>query len=222
METYGDLITQLMPCVLVSPDSLARFFPARAGHLRPRRLRRGIADPRGRRDRGDGPGKLRRRRRRQQADAPDVVRRAAAIDVDSDDAEIEPTIVEDEESILTECVQAGVPQHWLSWHYRSQDESLIAFSNAHYYEGRLSSFPAPATGAADPAIGGHGVSLVRVAGHVPPLRQGEDCCGPTPRRRRRSSPRSGGGSTRSPDGVAVGRRRHLQPAAARLHRGTAP
>jgi hypothetical protein len=32
----------------------------------------------------------------------------------------------------------------LSWHYRSQDESLIAFSNQHYYEGRLSSFPPPA------------------------------------------------------------------------------
>ena len=27
LDTYGDLITQLMPCVLVSPDSVARFFP---------------------------------------------------------------------------------------------------------------------------------------------------------------------------------------------------
>ena len=31
MTQYGDLITQLMPCVLVSPDSLARFFPAESG-----------------------------------------------------------------------------------------------------------------------------------------------------------------------------------------------
>ena len=37
------------------------------------------------------------------------------------------TAVEDEESILSECVQARVPRQWLSWHYRSQDESLIAF-----------------------------------------------------------------------------------------------
>ena len=44
---------------------------------------------------------------------------------------------------------AGARGHWLSWHYRSQDESLIAFSNHHYYEGRLSSFPAPAAGGAD-------------------------------------------------------------------------
>ena len=66
--------------------------------------------------------------------------------------------VEDEESILSECVQARVPRHRLSWHYRSQDESLIAFSNLHYYDGGLASFPAPV--APDT-----GVSLVRVDGH---------------------------------------------------------
>ena len=37
--------------------------------------------------------------------------------------------VEDLESILTEAVESGLPQLWLTWHYRSQDESLIAFSN---------------------------------------------------------------------------------------------
>ena len=44
--------------------------------------------------------------------------------------------------ILSECVQAGLPRLWLSWHYRSRDESLITFSNAQYYDDRLSSFPA--------------------------------------------------------------------------------
>jgi len=51
-------------------------------------------------------------------------------------------VVADEESVLSECVQAGLPRLWLSWHYRSRDESLISFSNAEYYEDRLSSFPA--------------------------------------------------------------------------------
>ena len=51
-------------------------------------------------------------------------------------------IVPDEESILSEMVHAGVDRLWLSWHYRSQDESLIAFSNGRYYDDRLSSFPA--------------------------------------------------------------------------------
>ena len=69
-------------------------------------------------------------------------------------------MVVDEESILSECVQAQVPQQWLSRHYRSQDESLIAFSNFHYYNGNLASFPAPLNADSD-----HGISLVRVDGH---------------------------------------------------------
>ena len=44
MENFGELITQILPCTLMSPDSVARFFPARAGHLRHRRVRRGVAD----------------------------------------------------------------------------------------------------------------------------------------------------------------------------------
>ena len=61
----------------------------------------------------------------------------------TEDEAAEALPAEDEESILSECVQARVPQRWLSWHYRSQDESLIAFSNRQYYAGGLSSFPAP-------------------------------------------------------------------------------
>ena len=33
----------------------------------------------------------------------------------------------------------------LQWHYRSRHESLIAFSNWHYYENRLITFPSPVT-----------------------------------------------------------------------------
>jgi hypothetical protein len=72
--------------------------------------------------------------------------------------------VEDEESILSECVQAGLSRQQLTWHYRSQDESLIAFSNAQYYDNRLSSFPAPTHGRPSPEPDGRGVSLVRVDG----------------------------------------------------------
>lgn len=83
---------------------------------------------------------------------------------DEGEDDFDTDTIEDEESILSECVQARVPRRWLSWHYRSQDESLISFSNARYYEGRLSSFPAPTRGAADPSIDGHGINLVRVNG----------------------------------------------------------
>ena len=57
----------------------------------------------------------------------------------------------DLESILSEAVESQFPRKLLSWHYRSRNESLIAFSNAHYYEGRLSSFPvAPGSGGTSP------------------------------------------------------------------------
>ena len=68
-------------------------------------------------------------------------------------------VVEDLESILTESVESGLPQLWLEWHYRSRDESLIAFSNANYYGSRLVSLPAPGD---DPAAG---VGWRRIDGH---------------------------------------------------------
>ena len=61
-------------------------------------------------------------------------------DSTTDEIDVVPA---DEESILEECVESGLPREMLEWHYRSRDEVLIAFSNSHYYGGRLSSFPAP-------------------------------------------------------------------------------
>ncbi len=51
--------------------------------------------------------------------------------------------VEDLESILDDCLALGMSQKHLSWHYRSRHESLIAFSNAHYYDNKLMTFPSP-------------------------------------------------------------------------------
>jgi len=61
---------------------------------------------------------------------------------DEDEVEDED-IVQDVESILDECEASGLPPMRLLWHYRSRHESLIAFSNYHYYENRLQTFPAP-------------------------------------------------------------------------------
>ncbi|GLY20139.1 hypothetical protein Kisp01_71530 [Kineosporia sp. NBRC 101677] len=161
MSEYGELVTEIMPCVLVSPDSLARFFPGgeqifdlvvfdEASQIR-------VADAIGAMGRsravvvvGDSkqmPPTSFAQRSLGDEDDDDVVATEAA------------TAPVDEESILTECVEARVPQKWLSWHYRSVDESLIAFSNLKYYEGRLSSFPTPNTAGTD-----CGISLVPVEG----------------------------------------------------------
>jgi hypothetical protein len=160
LAQYGELITSVMPCVLVSPDSVARFFPATSDQFDLVVF--------------DEASQIR------VADAVGALGRAKAAVVVGDSRQMPPTSfaepssgdatdfpemgVEDEESILSECVQARVPRQWLSWHYRSQDESLIAFSNAQYYDNRLSSFPAPTHGQASAEPDGRGVSLVRVPG----------------------------------------------------------
>lgn len=58
-------------------------------------------------------------------------------------AEEDDTQEQDMESILDECLACDIPALNLSWHYRSKAESLIAFSNARYYESKLTTFPAP-------------------------------------------------------------------------------
>lgn len=45
------------------------------------------------------------------------------------------------ESILDETIASGVPSQSLLWHYRSREESLIAFSNYYFYNNRLITFP---------------------------------------------------------------------------------
>jgi hypothetical protein len=50
---------------------------------------------------------------------------------------------EDLESILEDCGALSVPSKQLRWHYRSKHESLIAFSNAKYYDNSLFTFPSP-------------------------------------------------------------------------------
>ena len=51
----------------------------------------------------------------------------------------------DLESILDQALSARLPHHRLTGHYRSRHESLIAFSNSHYYENSLVTFPCAET-----------------------------------------------------------------------------
>ncbi len=54
---------------------------------------------------------------------------------------------EDLESILDELLSHGLRHKRLRWHYRSRHEGLITFSNRHYYENDLLTFPSPDIGA---------------------------------------------------------------------------
>ncbi|HEU5439001.1 MAG TPA: DUF4011 domain-containing protein [Ktedonobacterales bacterium] len=67
-------------------------------------------------------------------------------DLDSDADEDDENAAEDarNESILDACDAAfDGASRMLRWHYRSRHESLIAFSNAHFYDNRLETFPGP-------------------------------------------------------------------------------
>ncbi|MEM7204352.1 MAG: DUF3320 domain-containing protein [Planctomycetota bacterium] len=63
---------------------------------------------------------------------------------DDGGGEFDDEMIEELESILDECIAAQLPTRTLQWHYRSEHESLIAFSNEHYYGGRLWTFPSAA------------------------------------------------------------------------------
>ena len=58
------------------------------------------------------------------------------------DSEEETGAAEGFESLL-DLANAFLPSNYLDWHYRSRDESLIAFSNHHIYRDRLVTFPGP-------------------------------------------------------------------------------
>ena len=59
-------------------------------------------------------------------------------DAESEDDEED---IGDYESILSLCKSIGMPNQRLKWHYRSRREPLIAFSNRHFYDGELVTFP---------------------------------------------------------------------------------
>ncbi|MBR5512364.1 MAG: DUF4011 domain-containing protein [Ruminococcus sp.] len=60
----------------------------------------------------------------------------AASHVDEDNIENE-----DLESLLDDCLALSMSGEHLLWHYRSRHESLIAYSNAKYYDNKLYTFP---------------------------------------------------------------------------------
>lgn len=160
VERYGDLILEATPCVFVSPASLAQFIPP--GSVTFDLV---VFDEASQVTVPQAVGALGRGRSAvivgdSQQMPPTSVGKVtvSGASVSEDDPEEEP-VLEDLESILTECVESGFKRLWLSWHYRSQHESLIAFSNQHYYDGNLASLPSPG---GDPTAG---VEWRRLQGH---------------------------------------------------------
>ncbi|WP_067804336.1 DUF4011 domain-containing protein [Nocardia beijingensis] len=141
MLRYADHILAATPCVFVSPASLAQFIPPGSATFDIV-----VFDEASQVTVAQAIGALGRGRSAvivgdsQQMPPTSFGQVTAAADEADEDSELAP---EDLDSILTECVESGIPRLWLSWHYRSQDEALIHFSNQKYYERRLASLPSP-------------------------------------------------------------------------------
>ena len=72
---------------------------------------------------------------------------ADALDDDSPDAEGDLSLTSGFESVLDALTPlVGTRLRTLLWHYRSRDERLIAFSNAHFYDRSLTTFPGALSG----------------------------------------------------------------------------
>jgi hypothetical protein len=135
-KEVGNLLTRLKPCLLMSPLSIAQYLDPsnppfdlvifdEASQIAP----------------WDALGALARGTQwvvvGDSRQLPPTSFFAAQVEEDDEEVDLGGSL----ESILDECSAAGLPQLTLNWHYRSSDERLIAFSNRHYYDGRLMTFP---------------------------------------------------------------------------------
>lgn len=128
----------LKPCFLMSPLSVSQFLPPgeiqfdlvvmdEASQIRPE----------------DALGSIARGRRAVIVGDPKQLPPSSFFDTAiAEDEDAEETIVDDTESILDVCLKQ-FPFRRLRWHYRSEHEDLIRFSNESFYEGDLIIFPSP-------------------------------------------------------------------------------
>ncbi len=133
------LLLELKPCLLMSPLSVAHYLPKEhfafdvvifdeASQIMPE----------------DAIGSIARARQVIVAgDDRQLPPTAFFVAEDPDTDDDEDGMLDSLESNLDECAALRQFQHTrLKWHYRSHDETLITFSNAHYYDNELITFPA--------------------------------------------------------------------------------
>ena len=162
LEKFGERLAGLMPCFLMSSDSVASFLPPgsvkfdlvvfdEASQIEVARaigaLGRGTASI----VVGDSHqmpptrfgGTAAGANQRGLNDDDEDEEHNASLDGEDD---VPAAALMDEESILTECSESGIEPLQLLCHYRSKDESLIAFSNKYIYPQPMLTFPAPGAG----------------------------------------------------------------------------
>jgi len=160
LQKIPHLLSKLKPCLLMSPISVSQFLPSElmkfdlilfdeASQIVPE----------------DAIGTIYRGKTivvagdNKQLPPTSFFQKSLLEDIDWDEVKDEDVEVFD--SILDECAGVGLPVKTLRWHYRSKHEGLIAFSNRHFYDGTLITFPS-----AIAKDGGFGVKLFHVPNGV--------------------------------------------------------
>lgn len=148
VNEMGSALTDLTPCFMMSPLSVAQFLPADFAFFD-----LVVFDEASQITTWDAVGVIARGKNvivvgdpKQMPPSNNFGRKD---EEDSDEGDLE--------SILDQALAARLPHLRLTGHYRSRHETLIAFSNSHYYENQLTTFPSAETKAS-------AVSLHRVEG----------------------------------------------------------
>lgn len=156
LDRAGAAIQQAKPCFLMSPLSVAQFLKPggmtfdlliidEASQVRPEEALGAVARARQIVVVGD-PNQL----------PPTAFFDRSDLSDQDDDDDADPL---DLESILDLALSGFRPARELRWHYRSKHESLIAYSNAEFYNGNMIVFPS-----AEPSRPDRGVRYVHVDG----------------------------------------------------------
>ncbi|SDF79343.1 Part of AAA domain-containing protein [Massilia sp. PDC64] len=152
MRNIPTALTKLTPCLLMSPLSIAQYLAADANPFDVV-----VFDEASQIPVWDAIGAMARGKQVVMVGDPKQLPPTSFFDrgeSPADDEDVEGDL----ESILDECMGANLPTMNLAWHYRSRNESLIAFSNHRYYGGGLVTFPSPVT--EDRAVSFHHVNGV--------------------------------------------------------------
>jgi very-short-patch-repair endonuclease len=139
IKAIPTVLTQLTPCLLMSPLSIAQYLaPAM------RLFDLIIFDEASQIPVWDAIGAMARGRHVVVVGDPKQLPPTNFFNRSEDEQADDEVVQEaDMESILDECLGSNLPELQLRWHYRSRHESLITFSNHRYYEGDLVTFPSP-------------------------------------------------------------------------------
>jgi very-short-patch-repair endonuclease len=139
VQRAGNALQGLKPCFLMSPLSLAKYLPAQslqfdlvvmdeASQIRPE----------------DAMGAILRARQLVVVGDPKQLPPTSFFDkIEEDLEDDDATQMDNAESILEVAQRSFQPYRRLRWHYRSQHESLIQFSNTSFYDEDLVIFPSP-------------------------------------------------------------------------------